>query len=220
MIVEELYVKERLKIEINERVSYRILKRIIDITLSLIGLTILIPLFSIIAIIIKFDDPHGSIIFSQMRVGKNGELFKMFKFRSMYSDAENRLTSLLKMNEIEGAMFKIRKDPRITRSGRFLRKFSIDELPQLFNVLLGDMSLVGPRPALPREVAVYSDFDKQRLLVTPGITGLWQVSGRNSLTFQEMIDLDLKYIKNQTTTLDIILLLKTIKEIFYSKNAY
>lgn len=220
MISEELYVKENLKIIVKERASYKITKRLIDIVLSLAGLSILIPLFLIIAIIIKIDDPNGPVIFSQIRVGKNGKLFKIFKFRSMYADAEIRLASLLKMNEIEGAMFKMREDPRITRIGKFIRKSSIDELPQLFNVLLGNMSLVGPRPALPREVAIYSELDKQRLLVIPGITGLWQVSGRNSLTFQEMVALDLKYIQSRSIILDFKLLFKTIKEIINHQNAF
>ncbi|MGX7393437.1 sugar transferase [Carnobacterium mobile] len=220
MISEELYVKEDLKIEIRERISYNITKRFIDVILALAGLSILVPLFLIVAIIIKIDDPNGPIVFSQIRVGKNGELFKMFKFRSMYADAETKLASLLELNEIEGSMFKMREDPRITRIGKFIRKCSIDELPQLFNVLLGNMSLVGPRPALPREVATYSDFDKQRLLVIPGITGLWQVSGRNSLTFQEMVALDLKYIQLRSIRLDFKLLFRTIKEVISHQNAY
>lgn len=220
MISEEFYVKEGMKIEVKEKTGYKMAKRCLDIILSLAGLCILIPLFLIIAVIIKIDDPSGPIIFTQIRVGKNEKLFKMFKFRSMYADAETRLASLLKLNEIEGAMFKMREDPRVTHVGKFIRKCSIDELPQLFNVLLGNMSLVGPRPALPREVEIYTEFDKQRLLVTPGITGLWQVSGRNSLTFQEMIDLDLKYIQERSIKFDVKLLLKTTKEIVNSKNAY
>lgn len=144
-------------------------KRMTDFVLALVGLIILSPVFLIVALLIKWDDPKGTVFFSQDRVGKDGELFKMYKFRSMYVDAEERLANLLKYNEVSGAMFKMKEDPRVTKIGACIRKCSIDELPQLFNVLVGNMSLVGPRPALIREVAEYTSYDKQRLLVTPGI---------------------------------------------------
>ncbi|WP_044340007.1 sugar transferase [Rossellomorea aquimaris] len=196
------------------------LKRIIDILGASIGIIILLGLFIIVSLAIKIEDPKGKILFSQKRVGKNGKEFNMYKFRSMVTDAEARLEKLLKHNEIEGAMFKMKDDPRITAVGKFIRKTSIDELPQLVNVLKGDMSLVGPRPPLPREVKVYSEYDMQRLLVTPGCTGLWQVSGRSNIQFKEMVELDIQYIKSQNIYLDIKIMLKTIKVLFGSNDAY
>lgn len=202
------------------KLTYEFVTRIFDIILSVIGMFGLLPLFVVIALCIKVDDPKGNIIFTQNRVGKDGEVFKMFKFRSMYSDAEQRLEDLLKYNEAKGAMFKIKDDPRVTNIGKFIRRTSIDELPQLMNVIRGEMSLVGPRPALPREVEQYSKYDKQRLLVTPGITGLWQISGRSSLTFQQMIELDLLFIENRKIKNYILILFKTIKVVFRFENAY
>lgn len=220
MSSEEIYIKKDKSLVVEQTVAYKFLKRFLDLIFSLIGLLCLIPLFLVIAIFIKIDDPNGGIFFVQQRVGENGKLFRMYKFRSMHSDAEERLENILNLNEIEGSMFKMREDPRVTRTGKFIRKYSIDEIPQLFNVLLGNMSLVGPRPALPREVATYSEYDMQRLLVRPGITGLWQVSGRNSLSFNEMVDLDLKYIKYRSIRFDFFILLKTIKEVLLPLNAY
>src|SRR4051794_36359424 len=144
----------------------------------------------------------------------------MYKFRSMVSNAEQKLQELLKYNEVSGAMFKMKDDPRITKVGKVIRKTSIDELPQLFNVLKGDMSLVGPRPPLLREVAIYTKHDRKRLLVTPGCTGLWQVSGRNSLGFEEMVELDIIYIKKRSIIFDIKIILKTVLVLFGSKNAF
>jgi exopolysaccharide biosynthesis polyprenyl glycosylphosphotransferase len=207
-------------VNVNNRKAYLFTKRLMDIVGALVGITILSFLFIIIAILIKLEDPKGKVFFSQKRVGLNGKEFKMYKFRSMVSNAEEKLSQLLKYNEITGAMFKIKNDPRVTKVGRFIRKTSIDELPQLFNVLKGDMSLVGPRPPLPREVADYSDYDKQRLLVTPGCTGLWQVSGRNNLGFEEMVELDLEYIKDRSCLYDIKIILKTVLVLFGSKDAF
>ncbi|SQC62358.1 Putative colanic biosynthesis UDP-glucose lipid carrier transferase [Listeria fleischmannii subsp. fleischmannii] len=144
----------------------------------------------------------------------------MYKFRTMRTNAEAELEKYLKQNEIDGAMFKMKKDPRVTKIGRFLRKMSLDELPQIWNVLKGDMSLIGPRPPLPREVAVYSSYDKQRLLVTPGCTGLWQVSGRNALSFEEMVELDLHYIRHLSFKLDFKILCKTFIVLLFPKGAY
>ncbi|KEZ48831.1 sugar transferase [Metabacillus indicus] len=200
--------------------TYKLIKRSMDITGALLGIILLSLLFLVVAIAIKLEDPKGPVFFTQKRVGKNGEEFNMFKFRSMVSDAEERLKELLSLNEVTGAMFKMKNDPRITKVGRFIRKTSIDELPQLFNVLKGDMSLVGPRPPLPREVAEYTDYDKQRLLVTPGCTGVWQVSARNSVGFQEMVEMDLYYIKHQSVMTDIKILCKTVIVLFGSKNAF
>ncbi|WP_249529631.1 sugar transferase [Paenibacillus brevis] len=195
-------------------------KRTIDILGSLAGLILLSPLFAIMAILIKWEDPSGPVFFYQTRVGKNERLFRMYKLRSMYTDAEERLKDLLDKNEISGAMFKMRNDPRVTKVGRFIRKTSIDELPQLINVLRGEMSLVGPRPPLTREVAEYTHYDKKRLAVTPGCTGLWQVSGRNNLSFKEMVDLDITYIEKRCIVLDMKIILRTVKAMFGSKDAF
>ena len=199
---------------------YLVCKRMTDFVLALLGLAILSPVFMIVAFLIKWDDPKGTVFFSQERVGKDGELFKMYKFRSMYVDAEERLANLLEHNEVSGAMFKMKEDPRVTKIGACIRKCSIDELPQLFNVLMGDMSLVGPRPALIREVAEYTSYDKQRLLVTPGISGLWQVSGRSRLTFAQMVELDLEYVTTRSYWMDIKILFKTIKVVCTGDGAY
>jgi lipopolysaccharide/colanic/teichoic acid biosynthesis glycosyltransferase len=207
-------------IEVKENKSYILAKRLIDIAGSLFGIILLSWLFLIVAILIKIEDPKGPVFFKQVRVGKGEKEFSMFKFRSMVADAEERLKDLLQYNEVSGAMFKMKKDPRVTRIGTFIRKTSIDELPQLWNVLKGEMSLVGPRPPLPREVEEYSDYDKQRLLVTPGCTGLWQVSGRNDVGFMEMVKLDIKYINNRSIGFDIKIILKTVLLLFGAKNAY
>ena len=206
--------------QVNVNIHYFRIKRMIDIIGSLVGLILLSPIFLIVAILIKLENPKGPVIFKQARVGKSEITFQMYKFRSMVMDAEDRLEELLEYNEIAGAMFKMKEDPRITKFGGFIRKTSIDELPQLVNVLKGEMSLVGPRPPLLREVQEYSQYDKQRLLVKPGCTGLWQVSGRNNLGFKDMVDLDLKYILSQNLILDIEIMLKTIKVMFNSKGAY
>ncbi|MGG0744646.1 sugar transferase [Priestia megaterium] len=199
---------------------YIFVKRLIDILGSLTGIILLSWLFIIISIAIKVEDPKGPIFFKQKRIGKNGSEFHMYKFRSMVSNAEEMLESLLAHNEVSGAMFKMKNDPRITRIGRFIRKTSIDELPQLWNVLRGNMSLVGPRPPLPREVQEYTFHHKQRLLVTPGCTGLWQVSGRNNVGFEEMVELDLKYIEKRTIWFDIKIIFKTIKCMVAPNSAY
>lgn len=154
------------------RWGYQFVKRLFDVFASLCGLIILAPLFAIIAILIKIDDPQGPVFFNQTRVGQDGQKFRMYKFRSMCVDAEAKIDQLIAKNEVDGAMFKMKHDPRVTKIGHFIRKTSIDEFPQLVNVLLGHMSLVGPRPPLPREVAEYTDYDRQRLLVKPGCTGL------------------------------------------------
>ena len=200
--------------------GYMAVKRTIDVVGSALGLVLLSPLFLILAILIKLDDPAGPVFFSQFRIGKDGQRFRMYKFRSMCVGAESKLAKLAEQNEIAGAMFKMKDDPRITRIGRFIRKTSLDELPQLYNVLRGDMSLVGPRPCLPREYATYTAYDKQRLLVTPGCTGLWQVSGRNGLSFDQMVVLDLEYISHRSILNDIIILFKTVKVIIVPNQAY
>ncbi|MFS0765093.1 sugar transferase [Peribacillus phoenicis] len=206
--------------QVNADSSYIRIKRIIDIIGSIIGLILLSPIFLIVAILIKIEDPKGPVFFKQVRVGKGENEFQMYKFRSMVSDAEERLKDLLALNEVSGAMFKMKNDPRITRIGKFIRRTSIDELPQLWNVLKGDMSLVGPRPPLLREVHEYSPYDKQRLLVTPGCTGLWQVSGRNNIGFVEMVDLDLEYIKKRSFWFDMKIIVRTIKIMVIQNGAY
>ncbi|MEY2302265.1 sugar transferase [Bacillus tropicus] len=206
--------------QLNSRKGYLIIKRFMDIIGSLVGLILLAPILIIIAIMIKIEDPKGPIVFKQIRVGKNGEEFYMYKFRSMVVDAEEKLKNLLNQNEVSGAMFKMKEDPRVTNIGRFIRKTSIDELPQLINVLKGDMSLVGPRPPLLREVKEYTTYDKQRLMVTPGCTGLWQVSGRSNLSFEQMVELDLYYIIHRNLVFDVKILLKTVKVLLGSKDAF
>lgn len=204
----------------SKRYVYRFIKRSFDFIASLLGLVILSPLFLIVAIAIKIEDPKGPVFYSQIRLGKMQEPFKMFKFRSMIVNADKHLKELLDNNEVEGAMFKMKKDPRVTKVGQFIRKYSIDELPQLLNVLMGNMSLVGPRPPLPREVKEYTSYDKQRLTVKPGCTGLWQVSGRNDVGFHEMVDLDLTYINKRSLKFDLHVLLKTFVIFVKPNGAY
>lgn len=200
--------------------TFVITKRLFDIAFSTIGLLAILPMLLIVAVWIKLDS-KGSIFFFQQRVGKNGKHFKMFKFRSMYIDAEARKAALLAQNEMQGGvLFKMKHDPRVTRVGRFIRKFSIDELPQLWNVLIGDMSLVGPRPALPKEVAEYTIDQCQRLAVTPGITCIWQVSGRSDVPFEQQVEMDLEYIHTQSFWNDIRLLALTIPAVLKAKGAY
>ncbi|CAM4176843.1 sugar transferase [Listeria booriae] len=199
---------------------YPLVKRSMDVLGASVGLLLLSPLFILLFMMIKISDFRAPVFFKQERIGKNGTRFMMYKFRTMIPNAEEKLAELLQFNEVEGAMFKMKHDPRITKLGRFLRKTSIDELPQLVNVLKGDMSLVGPRPPLEREVAVYSVRDYRRLSITPGCTGLWQVSGRNDVSFAEMVDLDLEYIQKVSFSLDIRILLKTVRVIFIPNSAY
>ncbi|MEE6729398.1 sugar transferase [Pediococcus pentosaceus] len=204
----------------NKRYIYRFFKRTLDVIGSGIGLIILSPLFLIISILIKCEEPSGPIFYSQIRLGKNQKPFKMYKFRSMVVNADQMLEQLMKQNEVEGAMFKIKEDPRVTKIGKFIRKHSIDELPQLWNVLIGHMTLVGPRPPLKREVLGYTTYDKQRLIVKPGCTGLWQVSGRNDVGFEEMVELDLKYIEKSSVWYDFEILFKTIWIVVSPNGAY
>lgn len=204
---------------INKHHVYRTCKRLFDVVASACGLVLLSPVFLATAIAIKLDD-GGPVFYNQERIGKDGKPFKMYKFRSMKVNADQEIEKLQKHNEVDGAMFKMKNDPRITRVGKFIRKTSIDEFPQLLNVLLGQMSIVGPRPPLPREVAEYTDYDKQRLYVRPGCTGLWQVTVRNSVGFHEMVNIDLDYIKRRSFHLDLEIMLKTIKVIFVPNTAY
>ena len=205
---------------LKEQKNYLVLKRGLDIIGSLVGLIILSILFLIIGFLIKIEDRHGSVFFKQTRIGKNGKVFNMYKFRSMVSNAEELKATLMDRNEASGPVFKIKEDPRVTRIGKFIRKTSIDELPQFINVLKGEMSLVGPRPPLPQEVAAYNSYEMQRLKVVPGITCYWQVSGRSNIGFNEWVELDLKYIRERNIFLDLKLILKTFLVLFGSKDAY
>ncbi|MGL4742037.1 MAG: sugar transferase [Sarcina sp.] len=197
---------------------YEVNKRIIDIIGAIAGLIVLFPIYIIVGIIIKIDS-KGPIIFSQERVGKNGNIFKMYKFRSMVVNAEELKERLAKQNERKGPMFKIKEDPRVTKIGKFIRKTSIDELPQLINILKGDMSIVGPRPSLPKEVAQFESWMKERLDVKPGLTCFWQVQGRDDIPFREWMELDIKYVRERTLLLDIKLILKTFTVLLGDKNA-
>ena len=198
--------------------AYLIAKRITDVLFSGIGLIILSPVLVIVAIAIKLDS-KGPIFFKQDRVGKDEELFSMYKFRSMVVNAEELKKALENQNEMSGPMFKMKKDPRITKVGRFIRKTSIDELPQLVNVIKGDMSLVGPRPSLPKEVEQFEPWMKERLTVQPGITCFWQVMGRNSIPFEEWMKLDVKYVRERNYFLDIKLIFKTFFVLFGDDSA-
>lgn len=197
----------------------RSLKRILDVTVASIALLGTAPIMALTALLIKLDSP-GPVLFRQVRVGKDGEQFYCLKFRSMFIDAERRKAELIARNEADGPVFKMKNDPRITRVGRVIRKLSIDELPQLFNVLKGEMSLVGPRPAIPTEVARYTFEQLGRLHAIPGITGLQQVSGRSNLDFKRWVELDLEYIAEQSIWKDIEILIKTIPAVIFSRGAY
>jgi exopolysaccharide biosynthesis polyprenyl glycosylphosphotransferase len=195
------------------------LKRAMDVLLVLVSLPITLPVLLLIALIIRLDSA-GPVLFRQMRVGRNGKLFLCYKFRTMVPDAEQRKAELAALNEADGPLFKIRRDPRVTRVGHMLRRSSLDELPQLWNVLRGEMSLVGPRPAVPEEVARYQPWHRRRLEVTPGLTGLWQVLGRSDTSFDEMVRLDIYYAENWSIPMDLHILLKTIPAVILSKGAY
>lgn len=200
--------------------GYRLAKRFCDVVASAAGLLVISPILLAVAIAIKVEDPADPVFFSQMRVGTDGKLFRMYKFRSMATDAEARLEALIAKNEVDGAMFKMKDDPRVTRVGKIIRKISVDELPQLWNVLNGSMSLVGPRPCLPREYAQYTDYDKQRLLVKPGCTGLWQVSGRNHVGFVDMVKLDIYYIQHRSLLGDLKIMFRTVGVMIFPNAAY
>jgi exopolysaccharide biosynthesis polyprenyl glycosylphosphotransferase len=197
----------------------RVAKRLFDIVASGLLIVATSPLMVVAATLVKLDS-KGPALFKQDRVGIEGKIFKMLKFRSMTVDAEHRLADLQEVNEGSGVLFKMKNDPRVTRVGRILRKFSIDELPQLFNIFSGSMSLVGPRPPLPREVEAYERDVRRRLLVKPGLTGLWQVSGRSNLSWQDSVRLDLYYVENWSLTGDLLILLRTIRVVLRSTGAY
>ena len=208
------------RIRIISMISNRIFKRGMDVCGSLAAIILLFPLFLFIAVWLKLDSP-GPLFYRQIRVGRHGRPFYFYKFRSMYIDSEARRAALEKANESkDGVIFKMKNDPRITKCGRFIRKYSIDEAPQFFNVLLGDMSLVGPRPPLPSEVALYTIDDRKRLDILPGITCIWQISGRSDIPFREQVVLDKEYIRGQGFWKDVLILFKTVPAVLTGKGAY
>ena len=199
--------------------GYLFVKRVMDIVCSALALIVLSPILLITALAIKLESP-GPAVFVQKRVGVNGKEFNMYKFRSMCMDAEEKLKKIQHKNETEGPTFKMQEDPRITKVGHFIRKYSIDELLQLVNILKGDMSIIGPRPALPREVAQYGEFDKLRLLVKPGLSCYWQISGRSDIPFDEWMKLDVKYIREMNLLTDIKIILLTFPAVIKGDGAY
>ena len=215
---EEVLFKEQIEEEEDSRIGYCFLKRTLDVVCSLIGLIVLSPIFFVVAILIRLES-KGNSIFSQERVGKDGKRFKMYKFRSMVANAEELKDKLSDKNEMRGPMFKMKEDPRITKFGKFIRKTSIDELPQLVNVLKGEMSLVGPRPSLPKEVMKFENWMMDRLSVKPGLTCYWQVSGRSDIEFEEWMELDVKYVRERNTLVDISLIFRTFGVLFGDEHA-
>lgn len=217
--IEGVLAEKYVEVNIRKFRLYFILKRTIDIIASLIGLIILSPLFLLTIIAIRIES-KGKPIFTQIRTGKDGREFKMYKFRSMYDGAEKLRSSLLDQNEMDGPVFKIAQDPRVTKVGRFIRKTSIDELPQLINILKGDMTIVGPRPLVTYETDQFGEYENQRHQVKPGLTCYWQIKGRNHIGFKEWIDLDLKYIEEMSLWTDFKIFLSTIKVVLIGKGAY
>ncbi len=196
------------------------IKRSLDVVGALAGLLLLMPLFLVVGLAIVIED-GWPIFFAQTRVGQYGRLFKFYKFRSMVNNAETLKDDLVTQNESgDGVIFKMKRDPRITRTGRFIRRFSIDEMPQFWNVLIGDLALVGPRPPVPREVAEYTLEERKRLHAKPGLTCLWQIQGRSEIPFKEQVRLDLQYIHSQSFWKDIVIMLKTVPAVLFGRGAY
>jgi lipopolysaccharide/colanic/teichoic acid biosynthesis glycosyltransferase len=210
---EKVDEKTRQKLEAIIEKSYATFwrhKRLFDIFFAILTFLFLLPLMIVIAIVIVIDDPSAGPFYRQIRVGRHGKEFYMYKFRTMYANADKMIDQLAKQNEMDGPVFKMKNDPRITRVGKYLRKLSLDELMQFFNVLKGDMTLVGPRPPLPREVQYYTDYQKLRLLVTPGLTCTWQISkNRNDIPFEQWVEMDIEYIQTRTFFNDLLIMLKT-----------
>lgn len=192
------------------------MKRLIDVIGSIVALVVFTPTMLVIMLLIKFED-KGPVFYGQTRIGKNGAEFKMWKFRSMRENAHELRSQMMAQNDADGPMFKIKDDPRVTKIGHFIREKSLDEIPQFFNVLKGEMSLVGPRPSLPEEVMEFDSRERERLNVLPGLTGLWQVSGRNDLSFDDMIALDLEYVKHHSVLWDVKIIFITVAQMFFSK---
>lgn len=214
---QELLVLDR-KAVLETHRRYWAVRRAQDILLSLAALVVLWPFMLLIALVIVLDDPEGGPIFTQIRCGRDGKPFKLYKFRSMCVDAEEKLPALMDQNEMEGPAFKIRNDPRVTRVGKLLRETCLDELPQLWNILKGDMSIVGPRPPLPGEVEQYTEYQRQRLYITPGLTCYWQIQPhRNDVNFDTWMELDLKYIQERSFWVDWKIIFRTLKIVFHIK---
>lgn len=205
--------------EVGEKRAFSFVKRAIDIIVASMIILLFLPVIPVIVLLVKLDS-SGPILFKQRRVGKNGQEFDFYKFRSMFTGAENVISALRPLSGVDGPIFKLKEDPRVTRVGRFLRRSSLDELPQLLNVLKGDMSIVGPRPNLPSEVSQYLPWQKRRLDVTPGITCFWQISGRSHIGFQEWMRLDLEYIRHRSLVTDLKIIVKTIPAVIARKGAY
>lgn len=203
----------------NKSVVYKRIKRLMDILLSAIALIVLSPVFLVTAVAIKIED-NGPVFFAQERAGKNMTPFKIYKFRSMYVDADAQFSQMMEQNEQTGHAFKIKNDPRITKVGKVIRKLSIDELPQLINIIKGDMSIVGPRPILTFQMEECSQYEKQRLIVQPGLTCYWQISGRANIKWDKWVELDLDYIENMSLWTDIKIIIRTIPAVVDSRGAY
>lgn len=220
MLSQEIKEKEEIIITSDDlhRPVYEFMKRVFDVVCSLLALVVLSPVFLVTALVVKSDG--GPAFYSQTRLGKDNKPFKMYKFRSMCVDAEKKKQELMQYNEVDGPVFKMKEDPRITRIGKFIRKYSIDELPQLLNILKGDMSIVGPRPPLPDEVEKYNSYQMQRLLITPGLTCFWQAYGRSTLSFDDWMHMDMMYIKRRSMWLDINLIVKTVFAVIFKRGAY
>ena len=218
--MERLQIEEQEIVQVSKKQNniYEASKRALDFVASLLGLILLSPVFLIVSILIKLES-EGEVIFSQTRIGLKGKKFKMYKFRSMVKNAEELKAKLAAQNEMSGPMFKMKEDPRVTKVGKFIRKTSIDELPQLINVLKGEMSLVGPRPSLPKEVEKFKPWMLRRLEVKPGLTCYWQVSGRNNIDFEDWMKLDIQYVEDRNFCLDLKLIFKTFFVLFGDKNA-
>lgn len=217
--LQEVEVLEQVIVKRESKRVYEFSKRFIDVVGALCGLILLSPVLLVVCIAIRVDS-KGKVVYSQDRVGKDGNNFRMYKFRSMVENAEKLKKELMDQNEMSGPMFKMKDDPRITKIGKFIRKTSIDELPQLWNILKGDMSLVGPRPSLPREVKEFEPWMLERLNVKPGLTCFWQVSGRNNIDFEDWMKLDIKYVRDRNLFLDIKLIFQTVLVLFGDKNAH
>lgn len=220
MLAQEIEEKKEIIITADDlhKPVYEFVKRIFDVICSFISLLLLSPVFLVTALAVKTDG--SSAFYTQTRVGKNNKPFKMYKFRSMCPDAEQLKAGLMRYNEMDGPVFKIKEDPRITKVGKFIRKYSIDELPQLVNILKGDMSFVGPRPPLVNEVEQYNSYQMQRLLVKPGLTCFWQAYGRSQLSFEDWMNMDMKYIQRRSFWLDTELVIKTIFAVLFKRGAY
>lgn len=220
MVSQEIKEYEKIIITSEDlhKPTYEFIKRIFDVICSAFALVALSPVFLVTAIAVKSDG--GSVFYTQTRVGKDNKHFRLYKFRSMCMNAEELQEELMKYNEMDGPVFKIKDDPRKTKVGNFIRRYSIDELPQLVNILKGDMSIVGPRPPLVNEVAQYNEYQMQRLLVKPGLTCFWQTYGRSDLSFKDWMDMDMRYIKMRSMKLDITLIIKTMFSVLFKRGAY